>query len=164
MLTSILKKPTHSIPENTQKQNAEFKKRRVLVTLCFVFIYGSGSLFLLSLIANFSSGYSNNQFSEITKPQQIQVERAARKLFSKGSWHFRESKLMSNVLHIFVEIPSPLDLSVPQQKNYIRQSVCPKLGNQVWKSVNSKQVKLHLITKWIKYKATKQGDIAAFCG
>lgn len=163
MLTSFLKKPIHAADIDQLGQDSEDKKSRLLVTLCFVCIYGSGSLFILSLIANLSNDYSNNQFSEITTTQKTQVERAARKLFSKGSWHYKESKLESNVIHIFIEIPAPLDLSVSQQKNYIRQSVCPKFGNQVWKSVNASQVKLHLINNWIKFKATKQSGIAEFC-
>lgn len=85
------------------------------------------------------------------------VDRTMRDLFVRGSWRYQGSEVDNNQVHVYIQMPQPMQSQIELQRQYIKSSLCPKPDNPLWKQIKPVQVKLHLYA-WVKSKT-----VAATC-
>ncbi|SFD65839.1 hypothetical protein [Pseudoalteromonas denitrificans] len=82
--------------------------------------------------------------TSINRSVLLEIESLIKNLFILGDWRYHSSKSIGNMVHIYIQIPTPLKMRSSYQKNYIKQSICPKTINPVWQLINPEQMKFHL--------------------
>ncbi|WMN61977.1 hypothetical protein NI389_19445 (plasmid) [Pseudoalteromonas xiamenensis] len=141
-----------------QKALIEQQKQRLRVQLqC---LYGAVVLIMLSLGWVFSNSEgtipsldepgTTHRTIEMTRDHRLddtqlsQVERYFTAKFLVGDWRFRGANAEGNGITIHIEMPQPLSLEPHYQREYIRNSLCPKGDSELWLSVEPADLTIHL--------------------
>jgi hypothetical protein len=67
--------------------------------------------------------------------------------FMMGDWYYQGATAVKGGIDAYIQIPSELDMDPEYQRNYLRQSVCPKADNQqLWKELSGLSLSVHLYT------------------
>lgn len=75
------------------------------------------------------------------------VNQAFKTSFMMGDWYYQGATAVKGGIDAYIQIPDKLDMDPEYQRNYLRQSVCPKADNkQLWQELAGLSLSVHLYT------------------
>lgn len=75
------------------------------------------------------------------------VNQAFKTSFMMGDWYYQGATAVKGGIDAYIQIPSKLDMDPEYQRNYLRQSVCPKADNKkLWQELSGLSLSVHLYT------------------
>ncbi|CAH9062617.1 hypothetical protein PSECIP111951_04015 [Pseudoalteromonas holothuriae] len=77
-----------------------------------------------------------HQISALKKVQKERITRHFSKQFMMGSWQLYDAKFSKLDINVLIKMPTNLAMNEQQITTYIKDSICPSLGNQIWHDVN----------------------------
>ncbi|MCY7295167.1 hypothetical protein [Alteromonas sp. a30] len=67
--------------------------------------------------------------------------------FSMGGWYYKGAKAINGTINAYIQIPSRLDMNQQDQKNYLRQSICPSAATaDFWRALDGIPLSVHIYT------------------
>lgn len=67
--------------------------------------------------------------------------------FSMGGWYYKGAEAMNGTINAYIQIPNRLDMSQSDQKNYLRQSICPSAHQtEFWQQLKGIPLSVHIYT------------------
>ena len=67
--------------------------------------------------------------------------------FSMGGWYYKGAKAINGTINAYIQIPDRLDMSQQDQKNYLRQAICPASSKmEFWQELDGIPLSVHIYT------------------
>lgn len=67
--------------------------------------------------------------------------------FSKGDWYYKGAEAMNGTINAYIQIPDKLDMNRIDQKNYLRQAICPSSNKSAfWNQLKGIPLSVHIYT------------------
>lgn len=91
------------------------------------------------------------------------VNQTFKTTFMMGDWYYQGATAVKGGIDAYIQIPGKLDMDPKYQRDYLRQSVCPKADNtQLWQELSGLSLSVHLYTynKRFSIHATCENPLA----
>ena len=67
--------------------------------------------------------------------------------FSMGGWYYKGAEAINGTINAYIQIPDSLDMSRNDQKNYLRQAICPSTHQKTfWQQLKGIPLSVHIYT------------------
>ncbi|WP_141096162.1 hypothetical protein [Lacimicrobium sp. SS2-24] len=67
--------------------------------------------------------------------------------FMMGDWYYQGATAVKGGIDAYIQVPAKLDMKPEYQRDYLRQSVCPKADNtKLWQELSGLSLSVHLYT------------------
>lgn len=67
--------------------------------------------------------------------------------FNAGDWYYKGAEAMNGTINAYIQIPHKLNMSVSDQKNYLRQAICPTSEKtSLWNNLKGIPLSVHIYT------------------
>ncbi|UAA37353.1 hypothetical protein KIH87_11525 [Paraneptunicella aestuarii] len=67
--------------------------------------------------------------------------------FAAGGWYYKGAEAINGTINAYIQIPSRLDMNQSDQKNYLRQAICPSTAKkEFWNQLQGIPLSVHIYT------------------
>lgn len=67
--------------------------------------------------------------------------------FAAGGWYYKGAEAINGTINAYIQIPSRLDMNRSDQKNYLRQAICPSTTKkEFWNQLQGVPLSVHIYT------------------
>ena len=67
--------------------------------------------------------------------------------FAAGGWYYKGAEAINGTINAYIQIPNRLDMKPTDQKNYLRQAICPSAGKtDFWNQLKGIPLSVHIYT------------------
>lgn len=67
--------------------------------------------------------------------------------FAVGDWYYKGAEAMNGTINAYIQIPTKLDMNKSDQKNYLRQAICPSTRKtEFWNQLKGIPLSVHIYT------------------
>lgn len=67
--------------------------------------------------------------------------------FSMGGWYYKGAEAINGTINAYIQIPDRLDMNHTDQKNYLRQAICPSTQQkEFWQKLEGIPLSVHIYT------------------
>lgn len=115
---------------------------------CLVFIAMLASTLLTGCIQGVAAEkFAYKESTPVTENALKAVNTKFYSSFSMGGWYYKGAEAINGTINAYIQIPDKLDMKREDQKNYLRQAICPSTGKKsFWKELNGIPLSVHIYT------------------